>query len=148
MGRTAPGGRGQLGGPGGGGDAGRGRHPCGVPGPRSCSRRRALAGGAGEAAPAGGAGAPKWVSGRHQRWHPAQRAARGGLRAWAPHRAASGFAALPRPGKPSAFQALRKMDSVDVSGGPGKPGGKLGFARSRWACLCDARPAPHPPEAG
>lgn len=101
-----------------------------------------------EAAPASGAGAPKWVSGRHRRWHRAQRAARGRLHAWAPHGAASGSVALPRPGKPGAFQALRKMDSVDVSGGPGEPGGKLGFARSRWVRLCDAWPAPHPPGAG
>ncbi|XDB67101.1 hypothetical protein ABFV05_020717 [Capra hircus] len=149
--RTAPGGRGQRGGPAGAGTRGEAATRAASPGPApapSAAHWPAGPGPAGEAAQGGGAGAPKWVSGRHRRWHRAQRAARGGLSARASHRAAFGSVALPRPGKPGAFQAHRKMDSVDVSGGPGEPGGKLGFARSLWARLCDARPAPHPPGAG
>lgn len=57
-------------------------------------------------------------------------------------------AILPQPGKPGAFQALRKMDSVDVSGGPGELGGKLVFARSCWDLLCAAQQVPHPAGAG
>lgn len=67
--------------------------PLPLPAPHTC--RRGQGGGAGQR----GGGPPKWVSGRHQRWHRAQRVAHGELRARAPHGAASGSAALPQSRK-------------------------------------------------